>query len=167
MWALQAETDLDILSTTAFLFKKSGIARAYFSSFNPIQGTPLENHEPSPPQREFRLYQAFFLLRDYGFSIEDLDYTNDGYLSLDKDPKTAWAEHHLLGRPIEVNTAAREDLLRVPGLGPGRVDNIIRLRQKGKLNSYTQLKKLRLIEEKSDPYILVDGKSPALQLSLF
>ena len=161
------ETDLDILSTTDFLFKKSGIARAYFSSFNPIQGTPLENMNPSPPKREFRLYQAFFLLRDYGFTIEDLNYKNDGYLALEKDPKTAWADLHLLDQPLEINKAPREHLLRVPGLGPVRVENILKMRSQRKLKSFTQLKKLRLIEEKTAPYILVDGKSPALQLSLF
>ena len=107
------------------------------------------------------------MLRDYGFSIEDLDYKKDGYLSLDKDPKTEWAEQHLLGQPMEINKAPREDLLRVPGLGPGRVENILKLRRKSKLNSFTQLKRLRLIEEKSAPYILVNGRSPALQLSLF
>ncbi len=161
------ETDLDILSTTANLFRNNGITRAYFSSFNPIPGTPLEDQAPSPPRREYRLYQAFFLLRDYGFSIEDLDYIKDGYLLLEKDPKTAWAERNLLHQPLEINKAPREDLLRIPGLGPARVENIIQLRRRGKLKSYSQLKKLRLIEEKSAPYILVDGRSPALQLSLF
>jgi predicted DNA-binding helix-hairpin-helix protein len=161
------ETDLDILSTTTYLFKNSGITRAYFSSFNPIQGTPLEHIKPSPPQREFRLYQAFFLLRDYGFTIEDLDYKNDGLLPLEKDPKTAWAEQHLLGQPLEINKAPKEHLLRLPGLGPTRVDRILRMRQKNMLKSYSQLKKLRLVEEKTAPYILVNGKSPALQLALF
>ena len=161
------ETDLDILSTTAFLHKNSGISRAYYSSFNPIQGTPLENMAPSNPRREFRLYQAFFLLRDYGFTIEDLNYQNSGYLPLEKDPKSAWADQHLLHQPLEINHAPREQLLRVPGLGPKRVENILSLRRKECLKSYTKLKKLRLITEKTAPYILLNGKSPARQLSLF
>jgi predicted DNA-binding helix-hairpin-helix protein len=161
------ETDLDILSTTAFLHKNSGISRAYYSSFNPIQGTPLENMAPSHPRREFRLYQAFFLLRDYGFTIEDLNYQNSGYLPLEKDPKSAWADQHLLHQPLEINLAPREQLLRVPGLGPKRVENILSLRRKECLKSYTKLKKLRLITEKTAPYILLNGKSPARQLCLF
>lgn len=161
------ESDLDILSTTVYLLDTCQISRAYYSSFNPFPDTPLENHSPSPPRREVRLYQAFFLLRDYGFNMEDLDYKKDGFLSLDKDPKTAWAERHLRDRPLEINKAPREDLLRVPGLGPARVESIISLRRKNKLNSFTQLKRLRLIEERTAPYILVNGHSPARQLSLF
>ncbi len=114
------ETDLDILSTTAYLHETSGIKRAYYSSFKPIQGTPLENTAPPHPRREFRLYQAFFLLRDYGFTIEELNYQGTGNLSLEKDPKSAWAEKHLLHHPLEINLAPREQLLRVPGLGPKR-----------------------------------------------
>jgi len=161
------ETDLDILSTTAFLHKNSGISRAYYSSFNPIQGTPLENTAPSHPRREFRLYQAFFLLRDYGFTIEDLNYHNSGYLPLEKDPKSAWADQHLLHQPLEINLAPREQLLRVPGLGPKRVENILSLRRKGLLKSYAKLKKLRLITDKTAPYILLNGKSADRQLGLF
>jgi len=161
------ETDLDILSTTAYLHKNSGISRAYYSSFNPIQGTPLEDMAPSHPRREFRLYQAFFLLRDYGFTLEDLNYQNSGNLPLDKDPKSAWADQHLLHQPLEINLAPREQLLRVPGLGPKRVENILSLRRKERLKSFTKLKKLRLITEKTAPYILLNGKSPARQLCLF
>lgn len=161
------ETDLDILSTTAYLHNNSGITRAYYSSFNPIQGTPLENKVPSPPRREFRLYQAFFLLRDYGFSVEDLNYQISGNLSLEKDPKSVWADQHLLNQPLEINHAPREQLLRVPGLGPKRVENILRLRRIERLNSYAKLKRLKLVTEKTASYILVDGKSPAHQLSLF
>jgi len=161
------ESDLDILSTTSYLHKNSGIARAYYSSFNPIQDTPLENLAPSHPRREFRLYQAFFLLRDYGFTIEDLNYQHSGNLSLDKDPKTDWAEHHLLHHPLEINQAPREQLLRIPGLGPKRVERILNLRRMERLKSYTKLKKLRLITDKTAPYILLDGKSPARQLALF
>jgi len=162
-----AETDLEILSTTDYLHKNSGINRAYYSSFHPIQGTPLENKPASPARREFRLYQAFFLLRDYGFSVEDLDYKKNGNLSLDKDPKTSWADQHLLHQPLEINHAPREQLLRVPGLGPKRVENILNLRRVERLNSYSKLKKLRLITEKTAPYILLNGKSPSRQLSMF
>jgi len=161
------ESDLDILTTTAHLHKNSGISRAYFSSFNPFQDTPLENALPSHPRREFRLYQAFFLLRDYGFKIEELNYQGNGNLTLDKDPKSSWADLHLLHKPIEINHAPREQLLRIPGLGPKRVEIILKLRRQERLNSYTRLKKLRLITDKTTPYILVDGKSPARQLSLF
>lgn len=161
------ETDLDILSTTGHLLDTKGITRAYFSSFNPIKDTPLENLPPSPPLREFRLYQAFFLLRDYGFSIEDLGYIKSGFLPLHSDPKTSWANLHLLEQPIEINQATKEQLLRIPGLGPTRVEGILRIRHQDKFRSFSQMKKLRLAEDRTAPYILIDGKSPARQLSFF
>ena len=80
------ETDLDILSTTAFLHKSSGISRAYFSSFNPIQGTPLENKKPSPPRREFRLYQAFFFSGIMDLLLKISNYQNRWISSTRKGP---------------------------------------------------------------------------------
>ena len=161
------ETDLDLLSTTVRLYQDSGITRAYFSGFTPIQDTPLENHPPSPSSREFRLYQAFYLLRDYGFSTEDLVYQESGNLSLKKDPKLAWAEQHLQGQPVEINTAQRSTLLRVPGIGPTRADTILAIRKKGVIKSISALWKQNLISQKSSPFILVNGKSLAQQIRLF
>ncbi len=161
------ESDLDLLSTTENLYSQNGISRVYFSSFNPIENTPLENLSPSPPIRELRLYQASFLLRDYGFSVEDLVYKDSGNLSLKIDPKLAYAEQHLVHKPLEINTATRSKLLRIPGIGPNRADNIISLRRNEPIHSFSKLQKMRLITSKSSPYILVNGKSPALQLQLF
>lgn len=161
------ESDLDLLSTTKTLYSKNGISRVYFSSFNPIENTPLENLAPSPPTREFRLYQASFLLRDYGFSAEDLVYKDSDNLLLEIDPKLAYAEQHLIHKPIEINTAPRSKLLRIPGIGPTRADHIISLRQKEPIQSFSKLQKMRLITPKTSPYILVNGKSSTLQIQLF
>ena len=161
------ESDLDLLSTTKTLYSKNGISRVYFSSFNPIENTPLENLAPSPLTREFRLYQASFLLRDYGFSAEDLVYKDSDNLLLEIDPKLAYAEQHLIHKPIEINTAPRSKLLRIPGIGPTRADHIISLRQKEPIQSFSKLQKMRLITPKTSPYILVNGKSSTLQLQLF
>ncbi len=161
------ETDLELLSTTENLYKHTKISRAYYSSFNPIESTPLENLSPSPPRREFRLYQASFLLRDYGFSVEDLVYNESGNLSQEMDPKVAWAEQHLLHQPLEINTASRSRLLRIPGIGPARADSILSLRRTDPIKSFSKLRKMNLITRKSSPYILINGKSPAFQLNLF
>ena len=161
------ETDLDLLSTTETLHRHTKISRAYYSSFNPIEGTPLENHTPSPPKREFRLYQASYLLRDYGFSVEELVYKDTGNLSREIDPKLAWAEQHLLHQPLEINTASRSKLLRIPGIGPTRADRIVSLRRTNPIKSFSKLRKMNLITLKSSPYILINGKSPTLQLNLF
>jgi predicted DNA-binding helix-hairpin-helix protein len=58
------ESDLELLTTTEYLHRQAGIARAYFSSFSPVPDTPLEDHPAASPQREHRLYQSSFLLRD-------------------------------------------------------------------------------------------------------
>ncbi len=158
---------MDLLSATENLYQQTKISRAYYSSFNPIEDTPLENLSPSPPRREFRLYQASFLLRDYGFSVEDLVYNESGTLSQEIDPKLAWAEQNLLHQPLEINTASRLKLLRIPGIGPARADSIISLRREDPIKSFSKLRKMNLITPKSSPYIIINGKSPTLQLNLF
>ena len=50
-------------------------------------------------------------------------------LSLDIDPKLAWALRHRDRFPLDVNRASREDLLRVPGFGTKAVDRIIATRR--------------------------------------
>jgi predicted DNA-binding helix-hairpin-helix protein len=66
------ETDLELLSTVDNLHRQTGLQRAYFETFSPVEGTPMEGHPPEDPQRKVRLYQASFLLRDYGFDLEEL-----------------------------------------------------------------------------------------------
>jgi predicted DNA-binding helix-hairpin-helix protein len=161
------ESDVELLTTTEFLHRQAGIARAYFSRFSPIPDTPLEEHPPTPPIREHRLYQASFLLRDYGFVTEELPFDTGGNLPLESDPKLAWARTHLSDTPIEVNTADRRDLLRVPGIGPVGVDRLLRERQRGHLRELTDLHKLGIVTKRAAPFILLDGRRPVYQLSLW
>ena len=161
------ESDLDILTVTEELYHKGGLSRSYFSSFNPIENTPLENSPPSPPLREYRLYQASFLLRDYGFTIQDLVYENNGRLPQNKDPKLAWAHKNLLHNPLEINRASKHNLLRIPGIGPARAEAIIKLRKQERIRSFSRLRKEKLVSQKTAGFILVDGKSPARQMSFF
>jgi predicted DNA-binding helix-hairpin-helix protein len=161
------ETDRDILAMTAYLHRTNQITRAYYSSFTPIQDTPLENLPPSSAQREQRLYQAFYLLSDYGFSLEELAYHQDGNLPLGTDPKLAWAIQNLLHQPVEINTAPRATLLRVPGLGPARVDKIINYRRQNKIKSFTLLHKIHLVELKSAPFLLINGRTVPQQAAFF
>ena len=161
------ESDRDLLHTIQNLFKNAGITRSYFSSFNPIEGTPLENLPPSPPLREHRLYQAFFLVRDFGYKYEELAYSGSGNLPLDQDPKMVWAKANLIHNPVEINSASRKQLLRVPGIGPKRADQILSIRSKQKIKSISSLYKAKLINSNSSSFILVDGKFPARQMNLF
>ena len=78
------------------------------------------------PLREHRLYQASFLLRDYDWKVEDLPFLTDGNMELALDPKRAWAERYLREAPLEIMTARRDQLLRIPGIGPVGADAILK-----------------------------------------
>ncbi|MEA3349440.1 MAG: helix-hairpin-helix domain-containing protein [Chloroflexota bacterium] len=161
------ESDLELLTATEYLYAQTGLARVYFSAFHPIADTPFENRAASPPEREHRLYQASFLLRDYGFGLEELPFQAAENLPLEIDPKLAWAQRNLRQQPIELNTARREILLRVPGIGPKSADVILRARRQNKLRDLSQLSKLGLRLKHAEAFILLDGKAPARQLRLF
>ena len=116
------DTDLEYLKATDYLYNKLNLRRTYYSAFKPIANTPLDYLPAENPVREHRLYQASFMLRDYGWQMEDLPFEQNGRLPLDVDPKLAWARVNLQERPVEVNRASKEQLLRVPGIGPGSAE---------------------------------------------
>jgi predicted DNA-binding helix-hairpin-helix protein len=161
------ETDLELLTTTDWLTKNVRLTRAYYSAFFPIRDTPMENKAAVDPLREHRLYQASFLLRDYGFDLEEMPFVQDGNLPLVTDPKLAWAQQNLQGKPLEINRAERRELLRIPGIGPKGADAILRARRSGKLRDLTSLKKLGVVTTRVAPFILLDGKRPASQIAMF
>jgi predicted DNA-binding helix-hairpin-helix protein len=161
------ESDLEVLSTTEFLHRNVGLARAYFSRFDPVPDTPLEHLPATPPLREHRLYQSSFLLRDYGFSVEELPFDSAGNLPLVTDPKVVWALRNLADSPIEVNTADRRDLLRVPGIGPKGADRILAARRQGRIAQLADLRHLGIAAGRASPYVLLDGHHPARQLPLW
>ncbi|HMH54553.1 MAG TPA: radical SAM protein [Candidatus Acidoferrum sp.] len=119
------ELDREILGLVARLESRRLLHHAHFSAFQPVVGTPMEGREATPAARELRLYQAEHLLRQYGFSWDELPFEGDGNLPLDEDPKTAWASAHPERFPIEVQTAPYELLLRVPGVGPKAARTIL------------------------------------------
>jgi predicted DNA-binding helix-hairpin-helix protein len=161
------ESDLELLTTTDYLYHHLGLRRAYFSPFNPIPDTPLENQPPTPVIREHRLYQASFLLRDYGFDIEELPFEADGRLPVQTDPKLAWARQNISERPIEINRAERQALMRVPGIGAKGADAILRARQQAKIRDISALKKLGILTERASPFLLFDGRRASYQPTLF
>lgn len=161
------ESDLELLGATQWLMKNLRLKRAYFSAFHPILDTPLENKPAVNPLREHRLYQASFLLRDYGFDLEDLPFTADENLPLHSDPKLAWAQLNLVHAPIEINLAERRELMRVPGIGHAGAEAILSARKINKLRDLSMLKKLGVIAERAAPYVLLDGRKAAVQPALF
>ena len=162
------DTDLELLSMTNNLYAQAKLARVYYSAFGPVPGTPFENLPAIEAIREFRLYQSSFLLRDYRWDVEELPFLRDGNLRTDMDPKQAWAEDNLVHQPVEIMSAERELLLRVPGIGPVSADAIIRARRRGRLSELLHLKKLGIRSpHKMANYVLLDGRQPTQQLRLF
>jgi predicted DNA-binding helix-hairpin-helix protein len=161
------ESDVELLQVTQFLHAKLGLKRVYFSAFDPIPQTPLEGERPTPAIRQHRLYQSAFLLRDYGFDVEELAFKSDGNLPSDMDPKLAWAWRQLAQNPVEINQGDRQALLRVPGIGPKGADRILRERRRGTLRDLTELRKIGVLASRAAPFILLDGHRPPVQHKLW
>lgn len=161
------ESDIELLQTTQYLHSKLNLSRVYFSLFKPVIDTPFENLPPENPKRQVRLYQAAFLLRDYGYTMEDFLYADNGFLPLDVDPKLAWANTHLANRPVEINRADRVELLRIPGIGPLGVKRILRARSRHPIKDVGILRGLGIQVERALPFILINGRRPDQQPRLF
>jgi putative DNA modification/repair radical SAM protein len=153
--------DAQILKTSASLYGGYRLRRVYYSAFSPIpdasRALPLK---PAPLIRENRLYQADWLMRFYGFGVEEiLSGADDGMLALDMDPKTAWALRHRDRFPVDVNRASREELLRVPGLGVRTVDRIVASRRVRGLRT-DDLARLKVSLRKALPFLVLPDHRP-------
>ncbi len=159
------ESDSELLSTTEYLYSRIGLKRAYFSPFHPVEDTPLENQPATKLQRENRLYQASFLIRDYGFSMEEMPFDVYGNLPEGTDPKLGWAQINLAENPIEINQASKMALLHIPGIGPKGAESLLSVRRKSPLKSLEDLRRIGINPSRAAPFILLDGRRPSTQLS--
>jgi len=160
------ESDQEILQSTEWLYEHLHLARIYYSAFQPVRDTPLEDHPATPTWREHRLYQADFLLRQYGFRFQDIVF-EEGVLPRRLDPKHLWALHHPECFPIEVNTANRQELLRVPGIGPKTATRILGRRRQGTLFEMRDTGLVGAGMSRAAPFVLVNGRRPDFQLPLW
>lgn len=161
------ESDRDLLGMAQRLRREAGLARVHYSTFDPAEGTPLEEAPPENPLRSFRLYQADFLIRDYGFDAEELLQGRER-LPLHIDPKLSYARIFLLEEPVEVNRADRRDLLRIPGIGPRTVGRILDARRGGsRIRSVEDLKRLGVNTRRALDFMLLDGRKITSQMRLF
>ena len=129
------ESDLEILGMADYFYEKMNMKRVYYSGYVPISydsrlpaiGTPV------PIIRENRLYQADWLVRFYGFKVNEIVGLNQPNLDLDIDPKLGWALRNLNQFPVDVNTADLELIKRIPGIGYLSAKKIVAARQFKKL----------------------------------
>ena len=121
-----------------------------------------------PLQREHRLYQADWLLRFYGFGVDEIapvaaSDTATTMLDLDIDPKLAWALRNPERFPVDLNTAPKDMLLRVPGLGTRNVARIVQSRRHGRLR-VGDLARLRAPLSKVLPFVELLDHHPRRRL---
>jgi len=154
--------DVTILNSVTRLYSGYKLKRVYYSAFSPIPDASAALPLVKPPlMREHRLYQADWLLRFYGFTAEEIATgAQKGHLDLELDPKLAWALQHRGLFPMDVNRAARDLLLRVPGFGVRTVDRIIADRRNRMLR-YDDLVRMGAMIRKARPFISLPGWTPA------
>ena len=146
--------DRTILASSSRLYASYGLKRVYYSGFSPIPDSAAALPLIAPPlEREHRLYQADWLMRFYEFRADEITGADGtGMLDLDIDPKLAWALRHRGLFPVDVNRAAREVLLRVPGFGTKTVERLIRLRRHKGLR-WDDLRKVGALTKKAAPFV--------------
>lgn len=150
------ETDKDMLKISEVLYKKLHAHRVYYSAFEPIMHTPLENRPAEDRWREYRLYQCSFLLQKYGFAAKEFVLDDKDMLSLGEDPKFAIALRSELY--VDVNDAGFEELVKVPGIGIETANRILECRGMGaKFNSEDELRKVGVIVKRAKPFVKINS----------
>ena len=147
-------SDATILRQASSLYAKQKLRRVYYSAFSPIPDSSSKLPLIAPPLvREHRLYQADWLIRFYGFKVDEIATASAPNLDLNIDPKLAWALRNRHIFPVDLNRSPRELLLRVPGLGTRSVERILQVRRWHKLR-LDDLLRLRLPMKKVLPFVI-------------
>lgn len=150
------EADGQILRLTQSLYRKMQLRRVYYSSYVPVVRDSLLPDVGTGQLREHRLYQADWLLRFYGFTVEELLSEGEN-LATEFDPKCAWALKNMQLFPVEINRAPLELLLRVPGIGTRNAHKILEARRFTTL-TYEDLLKMKVALKRAKHFITCNGK---------
>ncbi len=150
------ESDGQILKLTEALYRKMNLKRVYYSSYLPVVKSSKLPDTGAGLLREHRLYQADWLIRFYGFDVNEIC-NEDENLSVEYDPKCAWALNNMHLFPVEINTAPLETLLRVPGIGAKSAYKITEARRYANLD-FDNLAKMRVVLKRAKHFITCKGK---------
>lgn len=148
------ETDLEILFMSSHFYKHMQLKRVYYSGYVPISsdnrlpaiGTPV------PMIRENRLYQADWMLRFYGFDVQDILSPSQPHLDMEIDPKLSWALRNMNLFPIDINGADLATIMRIPGIGIQSARKIFASRKFQKLN-WDHLRKIGIVISRARYFI--------------
>ena len=159
-----ASTDADFLARSDELYGTYKMKRVYYSAFSPIPEPSVLLPLKAPPLiREHRLYQADWLMRFYGFKTTEILSPKVPNLDLELDPKLAWALRNRQDFPVDIQTATRETLVRVPGLGVRNVERILKIRRFTRI-SQADLVRLRVSLPKVLPFLKTADHNPSAYL---
>lgn len=158
-------SDATILAQSSRLYRQHQLKRVYYSAFSPIPFADGDLPATTPPLiREHRLYQADWLMRFYGFHVSELTTEVAPDLSLDLDPKHAWALRNPGFFPVDINAAPRQALLRIPGVGVRNVNRILAARKIRSLR-ITDLRAMRVALNRAQAFIVTpDWTPPELEI---
>jgi putative DNA modification/repair radical SAM protein len=153
------ETDLEILYLAHGFYKKFNMRRVYYSGYVPVSndnrlpaiGTPV------PMIRENRLYQADWLMRNYGFKVNEIVDRKNPLLDMDIDPKLGWALRNLHLFPLDINKADKQLIVRVPGIGIQSADKICAARNYNRI-TWEYLKKIGIAMNRTKYFIHTGNK---------
>ena len=152
------ENDRQILWMANQFYDKMKMKRVYYSGYVPIStdnrlpgmGTPV------PMIRENRLYQADWLLRFYGFTVDEIVNEENPLLEMDIDPKLSWALRNLQLFPLDINKADLSLIMRIPGIGVNSAKKIVAARKFSKL-TWEHLKKFGIAVNRARNFVTCES----------
>ena len=155
------ETDKEILKAVELLYNKLAARRVYFSAFNPVSHTPLEDKPAENRWREYRLYQSSFLVQKYGFKKKDFVLNSNDMLNLKYDPKFLFAAKNEIS--VNINSADFSELIKIPGIGIETANRILESRALGaRFNKIKELKSVGVILKRAAPFIEINSRQTRL-----
>ena len=167
------ESDRQIYRRVDQMYTDWNLKRVYYPPFRPAWDTPMQEHPATPAAREHRLYQMDWLRRVYQFGSDEIDlaFDNGGFLSLEQDPKTVIAMENLDAFPMDLNSVAKDQLLRIPGIGPVSADRIMQNRRLHSIDTWRDLQAMGVVRKRAWPYVVFPGQRPPsgkqLRMDLF